>query len=67
MLKLFALPSRWKYVTFTSGAVFVQQSCEALSPALVFGLWKALGFDLSLCQHGQSGVLAVPWLATRGA
>tara|TARA_B110001452_G_scaffold249985_1_gene237896 strand:- start:700 stop:1410 length:711 start_codon:yes stop_codon:yes gene_type:complete len=48
MLKLFALPSRWKYVTFTSGAVFVQQSCEALSPALVFGLWKALGFDLSL-------------------
>ena len=48
MLKLFALPSRWKYVTFTSGAVFVQQSAEALSPALVFGLWKALGFDLSL-------------------
>ena len=31
-----------------AGAVFVQQSCEALSPALVFGLWKALGFDLSL-------------------
>ena len=56
-LKVFSLPSRWKYIVFQSHAALVQQVIEASSPGIVLGLWTALGYNTSLTDT-YSDVLA---------
>ena len=43
LLKLFSLPSRWKYVTLQAHAALVLYGCEAISPLLLAGLSTAWG------------------------
>lgn len=51
LLKLFSLPSRWKYLTLQAHSALVLYSCEALSPLLLLGLSKA--WDLPLTTTGE--------------
>ena len=58
LLKVYAMPSRWKYVTFQSyGALFLS-GCEAVSPFLMHALSKCLDLDISVKGTVYSDVLA---------
>jgi len=47
LLKVFSLPSRWKYLTFQAHASLFTSMCEAISPFLLMGLsaWWRMPFD----------------------
>ena len=58
LLKVFSMPSRWKYVTFQSyGACFLS-ACEAVSPWLMLAFSSALDLDISVSGPVYSDVLA---------
>ena len=57
-LRVFALPSRWRYVQFSASATMLLQLIEAASPWLLFGLATLFDLDLEL-RETYSDVLAL--------
>jgi len=59
LLKIFSLPSRWKYLTFQAHSALLLQTLEAISPFLLLALSKILALPLEVAgDYAQSDVFA---------